>query len=305
MNISSLDQIVLQSLDFFATNPPQKFNLGNYKLPFVVGSGNAFNTGKIIFSQTASIFADETNFKQLIESYSPIINQGLIKQAVIISASGEKDSVWEVELAKKYGLATTLLTCKPNSSAAKLADQTLGFKSIAEPYTYNTSTYLGMILAATNENPADIKKIIQDTSFPQNFNGYSSYAFILPDEYGNIAPMIDIKRDELFGPHLVIRAYPQGHARHAKFIHRWDQELVISINQPNPYYGHPNHRWQIDLPSSTSFATILALTYYICGRIQSLKPKYFETNISEYCSDYGPKAYGKDQIFEIIVPANN
>jgi len=117
--------------------------------------------------------------------------------------------------------------------------------------------------------------------------------------------MILIKDDELFGPHLQIRAYTEGHARHAKFVHPWEKELVISIGVNNTYYGDSNHRWNIDIGSNESFGAMLSITYYICGLIQSAKPSYFEKDIEAYCKDFGPKAYGKNEPFEVIVPANN
>ena len=305
MNLPNLDQTVNEALTFFESNPPQRLNLDDYNLPFVVGSGNAINAGQIIFSQKAALFADESNFKSLVESYKPIIAKGLISQAIIISASGEKDSVWETELANKIGLKTTLLTCKPNSSAAKLADKVFAYKSIAEPYTYNTSTYLGMILSTTNEDPKEIKELIGKIEFPKSFAEYQSYAFILPDKYLYITPMIDIKGDELFGPHLTIRACSYGHARHAKFVYPWEKELVISIGEKNEYFGLPEHRWDIGLPKSASFGTVMALSYYLCGKIQGVKTPYFKENIAKFCQDYGPKAYGKNEVFEVIVPANS
>jgi len=303
MKLPTLDQVVLDTLDFFAKNPPPRFDLSTYQLPFVVGSGNALNAGKIMFSGRAAIFADESDFRSTIESFAPAVKQKLITQAVIISASGEKDSVWEVELAKKHGLQTTLLTCKPDSTAAKLADTVLTFRSIAEPYTYNTSTYLGMILATTNEDPAAIKAMVTGLQLPKGFEAYESYAFVVPDQFITITPMITIKGEELFGPKLGVRAYSHGHARHAKFVHPWEKELVISFGE-NKFFGDPNHRFDIALPAKASFATAVALAYYICGKIQSVHPPYFFNDIEAFCTDYGPRAYGKDQTFDIIVPAN-
>lgn len=303
MNIPLLNDIVIESLNFFTKNPPPTLDLSTFSLPFVLGSGNAINTGKILFSHQAAIFADESNFKTQVAAYLPVIKKGLITDAVIISASGEKDSVWEIELAKKMGLKTTLLTCKPKSSAAAIADAVVSYRSIAEPYTYNTSTYLGMVLSTTGENPQDIKTLIEQlTPFP-HFDAYESYAFIVPDAFANITPMIDIKDNELFGPHLMIRSFPEGHARHAKFVHPWDKELVISVGFKNIYFGHPEHRWDISLPESASFGAVIALTYYLCGLIQKGKPDYFIQNIERYCTDYGPKAYGKTDSFDVIVPA--
>ena len=299
--IINLDENVLLALDLFIKNPPPLFDIKEFNLPFVVGSGNAYNTGLIIFSDTAAIFADESNFKKLIPAFEKAIQNKLITQAVVISASGEKDSVWEIELAKKYSLQTTLLTTKKDSSGAKIADKVYVFESIDEPYTYNVSTYMGMILSASHEDPAKIKDYIDSLKFPDNFNDYKAYSFVLPDKYLNICPMLDIKKNELFGPNLSLRAFSQGHARHAKFVVRSDDELVISVNEKNEYYGFPNNRWGISIPSEFSYAAVMAITYFIVGKIQDSKPQFYKENITNYVNDYGPKAYGKNEPFELIV----
>lgn len=302
--IINLTDDVLATLDFFTHTPPPSLDISSFTLPFVVGSGNAYNTGTIIFSQKAAIFADESNFKTLIPAFEKAITDKLITQAVIISASGGKDSVWEVELAKKYGLHTTLLTTKGESDAAKIADTVHVFQSIAEPYTYNTSTYMGMILAATKENPSEIKNYVTSLNYPENFDTYDAYSFVVPDAFLNICPMLDIKKDELFGPHVSLRAFSQGHARHAKFVIRSKKELVISLGEKNEYFGEPTGRWDIFPPENIGFAGIMALTYSIVGRIQKAKPQYFKENIENYVTDYGPKAYGSSKPFDLIVPGS-
>lgn len=305
MTVPTLDEIVLASLDFFIQTPPPRLDVSKFSMPFVVGSGNASHTGRIIFSGLAAIVGDESTFRSLAGAYKQAVEQKLIKDAIIISASGEKDSVWEAEFAKSIGLNVTLLTCKPNSSAAKIADSVITYKSIAEPYTYNTSTYLGMILSTTGEQAARIETFIKSVKLPAQFNEYEAYAFVLPDRYANVGPMIEIKRDELFGPHVMIRANSQGISRHAKFVHPWEKELVITIGDKNIYFGHPDHRFDIALPEGASFGTVIALTYYVCGLIQKGKPNYFMQNIENFCTDYGPKAYGRPEKFDVIVPAND
>lgn len=303
--IINLDECVLNTLDFFATSPPPSIDINQFELPFVVGSGNAYNTGLIMFSGKAAIFADESNFKQLIPAFEKAIAQKLITEGVIISASGGKDSMWEIELSKKYGLETTLLTTKKDSPAAKIADKVYVFQSLPEPYTYNTSTYMGMILSATHEDPKKIKSYIESLTFPDNFDNYLAYSFVLPDTYMPICPMLEIKRNELFGSMLSLRAFSQGHARHAKFVVRSKDELVISVGEKNEYYGNPQHRWDIFPPQDMSFAGIMALTYYIVGKIQISKPQYFKDNIENYVNDYGPIAYGSDKPFDLIVPGSS
>jgi hypothetical protein len=300
--IINLDTGVLNALEFLAKEKLPKINFNKLKFPLVVGSGNAYNTAKIIFSKQKSVIASESNFKEVIESYKDFIKKGIIKEVVVISASGEKDSVWEIELAKKYKLKTILLTCSKDSSASKIADEVYVFPKIAEPYTYNISTYLGMILSYTKERPEDIIKYIQKIELFNNFSKFKAYSFVLPDEFSFITPMLDIKKSELFGPLLSIRAFSFGEARHAKFIIRDKNELVITLgNKKNKHFGEEESRWQIGLPRHTDFALIMSLTYYIIGKIQESKPQYFKKHIKSYCYNYGPKAYGKKGKFDIIV----
>lgn len=304
MEIINLDENVIKALEHAVDNKPPAFKITDLKLPFVVGSGNALNTGKILFSQSAAIYCDESTFKQTIIAFQSAIDAKLITHAVIISASGEKDSVWEVEEAKKFGLKTIVLTCEKNSSAAKAADEVLVYKKIAEPYTYNFSTYIGMIMGSTNESAERMLSFLRNFTFPTDFVNYTSYSFILPDQFGEICPMIEIKRNELFGPHLSMRAFTFGRARHAGFVHPSPDELVITVGAKNDYFGDPSHRWDIDIPADANYAFVIALTYFIVGKIQASKTPYYKQNIERFCTDYGPKAYGKTQVFEVIVPGN-
>lgn len=303
MKLPTLDESVVAALDLFAKNEPPRLDTKKFDFPIVVGSGNAYNTGIAIFGNQPAIIASESNFRQVLDNYQALIKAKKITQAVIISASGEKDSIWETELARKKGLKTTLMTCNPDSSAAKIADKTVAYRKLPEPYTYNTSTYLGMFISASGEKAAKIKKFISSLKISKKLDNYSAYAFILPDEFAAITPMLEIKRHELFGPHLSLRAFTYGEARHAKFVHPWDKELVISLGK-NGYFGDKRHRAEIKLPKDAGIGLVLALTYYIVGRIQKIKPPYFQKDIAGFCLDYGYKAYGQKKPFDIIVPGN-
>jgi len=298
-NLPNLNVSVLAALDFFIKNKPAYLNLKKFNFPLVVGSGNAYNTGLVIFGGKPAIVANESNFLTTLQGYKPLIKNKSIKQALIISASGEKDSIWEIKAARKAGLKTVLITCSPLSTAAQLADQVLVYKKLPEPYTYNTSTYLGMIIGASGEEAKTVKNFIRRLKFPKNFKKYLAYSFILPDKFGTITPMLEIKRNELFGPHLSLRAFSYGEARHAKFVNAWDKELVISLGK-NKYFGEKQNRWEINLPSAADNGLVMALTYYIIGKIQESKPPYFKNNITRYCTE-GPKAYDQKTSFPIIV----
>lgn len=302
-NLPNLDESVLAALDFFSQKRPVPFKPAAFDFPIVVGSGNAYNTGVAIFSGQAAIIADESNLTEVLSRYKKLIKNKTIRQAVIISASGEKDSVWEIAAAKRAGLKTYLMTCNEWSAGAKLADKVIPYRKLPEPYTYNVSTYLGMILSATNEDPRAIRAFLKRIKVPKNFFRYQAYAFLLPDDQASIAPMLEKKRNELFGSWLSIRTFSYGEARHAEFVNEREKELVISLGS-NRYFGCPSSRWEIKLPKKYGAALIMALGYYLIGRIQSAKPQYFKSNIRRYCLETGPKPYGQKKPFEIIVPGN-
>jgi len=297
--IPNLDESVLAALNFFIKESPKFPDKLFNALPIIVGSGNAYNAGRVIFRNQAGFFANESNFKKILKDYRPLIKTGLIKEALIISASGEKDSVWEIKLAKKLALKTILFTCESNSSAAKIADQVFIFKKLREPYTYNVSTYLAMILAAEKAQAKKILLALKNLPFPKDFANYKAYSFILPDEFIDIAPMLEIKRHELFGPRLSIRAFSQGEARHAKFVIPWDKELIISFGE-NKFFGAKKQRWEIKIEKQTKAALIMALSYFIIGKIQAIKPSYFKNHIKDYCNN-GAIAYGETQPFSVMV----
>lgn len=304
MKIVNLDQAVIDALNFFIKNKIIKLGYKNKGFTFVVGSGNAFYTGKLLFSKDTVIFANENNYKTLVKNYTPLIKKKLIKDAIIISASGEKDSIWQVKLSKKLGLKTTLFTCSQNSSAVKLADRSFFFKKIDEPYTYNVSTYLGMILAQTNENPKEILNFIKTLKFPKDFSAHQSFSFVLPDKYASVAPMLEIKARELFGSKLNLKAYGINEANHAKYVIPCQKELVITIDEDNKYFGHPDHRWDIKVGKKGQEALILCLSYYIIGKIQEAKPGYFKKNIENYCKNIEPKIFNKKKETNVIVQGN-
>lgn len=298
-NLPSLSESLIQALIFLNRVKLPKLTSKYPGLPMIVGSGNAFNTGQILFSSQPAIFANESDFAMKLKNYQPLIKKRVIAQAIIISASGEKDAAWEIKEAKKNKLHTTLLTCSPDSSGAKLADKVIIYQKTPEPQTYNISTYLGMILSKTKEDASEIQSFIKRVKHFKNFDKYKAYSFILPDQFSAITPMLDIKRHELFGPNLSIRAFTYGDARHAKFVMPTEKELVISLGE-NKYFGIPGHRWQIEMPKKFEAGLVMAITYYLIGKIQEVKPQYYKTNILKYCQE-GPKAYGKKEPFDLIV----
>jgi len=299
-NLPPLSETVLAALNFFIKNRPPQLNFSKSVVYLAAGSAGASHACRLVFAKTDCFFGDESNFRQVLKTYRPFIKNKTIKEAYIISSSGEKDSLWQIKAAQAAGLKTTLLTCRADSTGVKLANRSIIFGKIPEPYSYNSSTYLGMCLSVTKENPLLIKSFLKRLKPTKNFKKYSFFTFILPDNYKPIVDMLNTKDDEIFGPYSSLRAYTEGEARHAKFICQSDKELVISF-LPNRYFGLPKNRWAIKLPKAAQAGLILSLSYYLVGLIQAIKPPYFKRDIENYCLKTGPKPYGQKKPFQVIV----
>ena len=91
-----------------------------------------------------------------------------IDGAVLFSASGSKHAVLIAEVLKERSVETWLLTNNVNALAKRFIpdERIIIFPKNREPYTYNTSTYLGMILSKTKEDPAEIRRFLEKKISP-------------------------------------------------------------------------------------------------------------------------------------------
>jgi len=285
-HLINLDECVVNALNLFIQNGLPEFPQIDFKRPLVVGSGNAAVTGRIIFSDTDAVFADESDYQNKLAAVPGVDG------AVIISASGGKHAPIIAKELKSRGLKIVLLTCTKDSAAGNIADTTVVFPKNPEPYTYNTSTYLGMILAKTKEDPKNILAAVTELSknLPNNLATYNAFYLLLPNQYGALRDMFLTKFDELFGPHLVGRVYTPDETKHAKTIEASDDELFISLGYENTLFG--KNRLNIALPEGFGYATLMAVGYYVIGQIQKANPPYFKENIERYVTE-ASKIFGE------------
>lgn len=276
MDLIDLDECVLNALNFFINSPLLEFNFNLYKRPVIIGSGNAEITGKIIFEDMNAIFANESNYLKKIESSSNIDG------CIIISSSGGKHAPLIAKELKKRDISITLLTNNPNAIAKEYVNNVYIFPKNSEPYTYNVSTYLGMILSKTKENPKEILSLIKkiEDNIPSNLKEYDSFFIIIPEEFENIREMFLTKFDELFGSKISGRVFTSEQTKHAKTIVPSEKELFISFGYVNELYG--KNKLNISLTENVNYAELLALGYYVIGNIQKQNEPYFKNNISTY-----------------------
>lgn len=258
----------------------------------MIGSGNAEATGRILFSSADAVISDESGVE------AALARSADIDGAVLISASGGKHAISVAEKLKVHGLSAVLFTNNPDAPSAEYfsEENVRVFPKNREPYTYNTSTYLGMILKDTGERADEIRTFIDvalATRTHDDFESFSSYVFILPTEFEALRPMISTKFDELFGPKVNGRCFTTEEIKHAKTVVSDDRELFISIGTKNETFGGEGNRLHIPLPEGAGYASAMAVCYFVVGLIQRSHPPYFKDNIEKYCSE-ASKVFGHD-----------
>ncbi|MEK7628172.1 MAG: hypothetical protein AAB421_02000 [Patescibacteria group bacterium] len=277
--VPSLLVCVRGALDFFQNHTPPRLPPFSYKRPLVVGSGNAAVLGQIIFGQSDAVFADESSVEAVLRRVSGIDG------AVIFSASGSKHAVFLAELLTQRNIATQLITTSKNAPAARLlqSDSVHVFPKMREPYTYNTSTYLGPLLAHTQEGPAVVATYIEEHVLP-NFVGrkleqYDAFYFLVPARYMLVRDMILTKFDELFGSRVSARVFTPEQTKHAKLVVPNERELFIDFTGGSALLA-PQKTIAVAPPEG--YASALMASYAVVGLIQEAHPPYFTEYIQAY-----------------------
>ena len=288
-SLPDLDVVTLAALELFTETKLPILNVNRFRRSLVLGSGNAILAAKAIFAHTQAIYADETNYESAVFT-------GQVDGAYIFSASGSKHAVTFAKALNQRSIPTVLVTNTPKSPAELAVPEmdVLVFPKNREPYTYNTSTYMGMFLSATRENPSAIKDFIETEvlpKIPNNIGDYDAYYLLLPELFSPIAGMFVTKFDELFGSRLLGRAFTFEQTKHAKTVIKNERELFISFGRENQTFGES--RLNILLSTDANFATMMAIGYFIIGHIQKNKPPYFKDSISEYMNE-ASKLFGNE-----------
>jgi hypothetical protein len=278
MRIPNLNEVVLKALDFLASKESTARALDLPEHTLVIGSGNALPTGRVLFHDRNFVFRDAGSYRQYLDLV------GRPEAVVVISASGEKHAPRILDDLSASGISSFLLTCNRNSSAGQRLPASHVFEtaSLAEPLTYNTSSYLGMMLAKTAEDPAEISKYIRSSVVPLvvEVGAYEAYYLLLPERFEPLAEMFLTKFDELFGGRVNGRCYTVAQSMHAKTVVPWEKELFVSFGEPNDRFG--TARLHLPLYPGAGFAAVLAVGYYLVGQIQAEKTPWFAENVESY-----------------------
>ena len=278
--MESLREAVLAALDLHAAESAPELTFPDTGRALVVASGNALSTGRILFDDRPAAFASESVLEAELE------REPDLAFAVVISASGEKHAPIVVRELERRGLETYLLTCSADSTAGRLLppERVTVTPARPEPITYNTATYLGMILAKSREDPKSIRQHLTERVHPllSDLADYAAFYLLVPARFDAEREMFLTKFDELFGGRLNGRCFTPEQTLHAKTVVPWERELFLSFGEENSLFGAS--RLHIPLPEGAGYAAMLATGYYTIGRLQESFPDWFVQHAEEYAS---------------------
>ncbi|MAG53075.1 MAG: hypothetical protein CMH62_03885, partial [Nanoarchaeota archaeon] len=207
-----------------------------------------------------------------------------IDGAILISASGTKHApIIAKELRRRK--KTILLTNNHNAPASKFVNKTFVFPKNVEPYTYNTSTYMSILIAKTKENPKKILKQIDKIKIPKTFRKYDAFYIFVPEKFDLVREMFLTKFDELFGSKISGRVFTVEQTKHAKTVVPSKKEFFIGLGCDDKYKMFGKHKMCVPLSPKADYAEVLAVGYYVIGFIQKQHPQYFKDNIEAYTKE--------------------
>jgi hypothetical protein len=288
-SLIDLDQCVVNALDLFM-NPGTEFpkpNLAQFKRPLVVGSGNAIATGRIIFDAYDAVFADEGGYKSKLEAIKSIDG------VVLLSASGGKHAPVIAREVKATGRKIILFTCNPSPAAKNDVHELHVFPSRPEPYTYNTSTYMGMQMACRIDDPrAEARRILDHirtvvdptlTKWGKRLGDFDAFYLLVPEQFDLIRIMLATKFVELFARRIAKDVFTWEQAKHATTVAETPKELFLAFGRENTTFG--KDRLNIPLPENATYPAIMAVGYYVIGKLQAQKPAWFKQSIESYAKN--------------------
>ncbi len=283
-SLPDLDTVTLGALELFTHTDVPDVDFLQFKRPLVVGSGNAAVTGRLLFDDVDAIFADETSYVQKLS----VIDS--IDGAFLLSASGGKHAIEIAQFLAEKNIPTILLTNNESAPAKAFLPESnvYVFPKNREPYTYNTSTYMGMLLSKTCENPdtliTHIAEVV-DPLIPTNFASYEAFYFMVPEHFTDVRELFKTKFDELFGPKLMARIFTFEQTKHAKTVIGSQDELFVSFGVENTLFGNEKNRLHIPLPHDCDYVALMAIGYYFIGHIQKQLPPYYKERIAGYIEE--------------------
>ena len=300
-SIPNLDIVLLGALEKFMRDGVSSIEFPKFERPLVGASVNALTTAKILLGNNA-VYVDENTEDSDIEKLASTCDG-----AIVFSASGGKHAPILAKKFQNFNLDTYAMTCASGSQVEEVVgvDKTIITGKNREPYTYNTSTYLGWALAGEGASVDKVRGLydfilkVVDPSIPKNIHEYFGYYLLVPNNSGFVGNLFNVKYEELFGTLVPWQTHTYETSKHAKTVIAPQYCLAFGDGEL-PVHVYDENTFRIPLPENFTQADLMAIGYYVIGKIQKGKHPYFKDSIKSYIE--GNKKKGEfAQAITIIV----
>lgn len=258
--IKKLDEYAEKTLEKLAEWEYPNLKIEKTEKNIFMGSGDAANTGKIFSKFLGGRSLNVCNYQNYFESFPPE-NPNIY----IICASGGKDGTKMAQWLTEKGWEPKLITSNPEPPMGKFLkkENIFAFPSIAEPPTYNVSTYSAMIYWLLKENIEEIKNIFKSMEVP-NLRKYKFIFFMVGDKYEAIGRMATRKTAETLSG-LGANGCGYSNAVHGMLIQPNADRLIFCLNCR---YDGPGDVYELHIDS---YLGSLLCLHYIIGKNQTDK----------------------------------
>ena len=129
-------------------------------------------------------------------------------------------------------------------------------------------------------NPKKILDEVKKIKVP-NLKKYDSYYIIIPERLELTRDMFLTKFDELFGSKISGRVFTIEQSKHAKTVVPSEKEFFIYLGEKSELFGKHKNHLHVNI-KKMGYVEMIAVGYYIIGKIQKQNPDYFKKNIGSY-----------------------
>jgi hypothetical protein len=256
----------IEKLDYYAVKTLE--NLPKWKYPELkiektsrnvfMGSGDAANTAKIFARNFGGCGFSVVDYQSFFEN-----NPERDLNVYIFNASGGKDGVKMAQWLTEHDWHPQLITSNPDPPAGRYLKprDIFVFPAIAEPPTYNVSTYAAMLYGVFRENLREIEDKIKNLEVP-NLRKYKYIFFLASDKYEIIAKMASRKIAETLAG---VGAGGGGfsNAAHGMLLQPNSDRLGFCMNSK---YDGPGDSYELNIDS---YLGLLLCVHYIIGKNQT------------------------------------
>ena len=290
--VETLDDYVLQALNFIEEKGDYTLELPESSHTLVVGSQTGLLTGRIAYRFAGRTFshAQEVLAQQEIDTKREILDD-----VTIVSATGSRNVVHIARYALEKGLWVNAIVCEAGTKLNQEFSDHENYSELLvevpeerkEPPTVNTATCGGIIQGVTHEDLTVIRQVVESLKEPKGgYGSFEAFTVIFPDRMPEVAQMVDWKlRGENIGRCVGSMSVYLTNFMHGAGITDAKREVYVGVglnDREREVFEKvfelvsSDRKHHIELPAGFGPLGYMMVGYAIVGQIQKRYPDFQE-----------------------------